>query len=159
VKNALRPLREELQAMQTLAGQLEVLESSWTERVEREVLEMEARVRDALQSRGWHVEGQWPKLYVERAVAVEFDERNHSFKVAERNVPGASPAEMVAVLEPLVNDLIPRNFSETRFMQSLADAYDELQDGKSSQILILKVYRQLVLRQQRPNFWKDARGE
>src|SRR5262249_4510991 len=66
---------------------------------------------------------------------------------------------VTTVLRPLINELVPRNFSEARFMQSLADAYDDMHDGKSSQIPILKVYRQLVLRQQKPNFWKDARGD
>ena len=122
---------------------------------------MEATLSDAkLRSRGWQVEGQWPKLYIERAIAVEFDQRNRSFKIANRTMPGASATEVAALLEPLIIELIPRNFSETRFMQSLADAYDELLDGKSSQIpSILKVYRQLVLRQQKPNFWKDARDD
>jgi hypothetical protein len=159
IKNALTPLRDDLRALHALGEQLELLESSWLERIERELLEMEAAVRDVLRSRGWHVEGQWPKLYVEQAIAVEFDERNRSFKVANRTVPGASATEVATFLEPLINELIPRNFSEPRFMQSLADAYDELLDGKSSQIPILKVYQQLVLRQQKPNFWKDARDD
>jgi hypothetical protein len=159
VKNALTPLRDDLHTLQALGEQLTLLESSWSERIERDVLEMEAAVRDALRSRGWHIEGQWPKLYVERAIAVEFDERNRSFKIGNRTMPGASAAEIATILEPLINELIPRNFSETRFMQSVADAYDELLEGKSSQIPILKVYRQLVLRQQKPNFWKDARDD
>jgi hypothetical protein len=159
LKAALAPLREELRALQPLGDQLNALEASWTERIEREVLEMEASVRDALGTRGWHVEGQWPKLYVERAIPLEFDDRNHSFKVSGKTLPGASAAEVVATLEPLVNELVPRTFSETRFMQTLADAYDELLDGKSSQLPILRVYRQLVIRQQKPNFWRDARTD
>jgi hypothetical protein len=159
LRSALGPLSDDLRALQALSAQLNQLESSWAERIEREVLEMEAAVRDALRARGWQVDGQWPKLYVERAVAVVFDERNRSFKIGDKTLPGASATEMVSVLGPLIDELIPRNFSETRFMHSLADAYDELHDGKSSQLPILKVYRQLVLRQQKPHFWKDARTD
>jgi len=159
LKHALGPLRDDLRALQALGDQLSLLESSWDERIEREVLEMEATVRDALGARGWQVEGQWPKLYVERAIAVEFDERNRSFKVGDKTIAAASAREIVSVLEPLIVDLIPRNFSESRFMQSLADAYDDLHDAKSSQVPVLKLYRKLVLRQQKPNFWKDARSD
>jgi hypothetical protein len=159
IKNALAPLRDELRGLASLAGQLDAVETSWSERIEREFLEMEAAVREALKSRGWRVEGQWPKLYVERGIAIEFDERNRSFKVSDRKIAGATVADIVAALEPLVYDLIPRNFSETRFIQSLADAYDECRESKSSQVPILEVYRQLVFRQQKPNFWRDARSD
>jgi hypothetical protein len=158
-KEALAALRNELQELKSLGDELDVLETKWSERAEREFLEMEAAVREALRSRGWQIEGQWPKLYVERAIAVEFDDRSRSFKVADRTIPKAAAADIIPALEPLVSDLIPRNFSEARFMQSLADAYDDLQDGKSSQIPLLKVYRQLVLRLQKPNFWRDARAD
>jgi hypothetical protein len=158
-KGALAPLRHELQQLKSLGDQLDALESSWSERIEREFLELAAVTREAFRGRGWHVEGHWPKLYVERAIAVEFDDRNRSFKVADRLIPKGTAADVAAVLEPLVRDLIPRNFSEARFIQLLADAYDELQEGKSTQMSIFKVYRQLVLRLQKPNFWKDARAE
>src|SRR5262245_46688521 len=68
LKTSLGPLRDDLRTLRALADQLSFLESSWDERIEREVLEMEATVRDALRARGWRVEGQWPKLYVERAI-------------------------------------------------------------------------------------------
>jgi hypothetical protein len=159
LKNVLGPLRDDLHALQSLSNQLNLLETSWDERIEREVLEMEATVRDALRARGWQAEGQWPKLYVERAIAAEFDERNRSFKVSDKPISAASATELVSVLAPMIDELIPRTFSEPRFMQALADAYDDLHDGKSSQLPILKVYRQLVLRQQKPNFWNNARSD
>jgi hypothetical protein len=159
VKSALTSLREELRGLASLAGQLDAVETSWSERIEREFLEMEAAVREALKSRGWRVEGHWPKLYVERGIAIEFDERGRSFKVSDRKIAGVTVADIVAALEPLVRELVPRNFSETRFIQSLADAYDGCRVGKSSQAPILDVYRQLVLRQQKPNFWRDARSD
>jgi hypothetical protein len=159
IKNAFARLRDELRGLATLAGQLDAVETSWSERIEREFLEMEAAVRDALKSRGWRVEGQWPKLYVERGIAIEFDERSRSFKVTDRKITGAAVVDIMAALDPLVGELVPRNFSETRFIQSLADAYDGCREGKSSQAPILEVYRQLVFRQQKPNFWRDARSD
>lgn len=41
-------------------------------------------------------------------------------------------------------------------MQSLADAYDDLQDGKSSQIPLLKVYRQLRARLSQANLMRPT---
>src|SRR5689334_10133736 len=77
-KEVLAPLRQELHKLKALGDQLDALEASWISRIEREFLELEAATREALRIRGWQVEGQWPKLYVERAIAVEFDDRNRS---------------------------------------------------------------------------------
>ncbi|WP_316395214.1 hypothetical protein [Bradyrhizobium sp. 33ap4] len=150
-------LRQELQALTSLAGELEAMETSWSNRVEREFLEIEASMRDALTSMGWHVDGQWPRFYVARGVAVEFDGQSRSFRVAGRKISDASISDVIRALEPLVADLIPSDFSEPKFIQLLADAYDDVA-AESSQVPILDVYRQFVLRQQKQTFWRDARS-
>jgi hypothetical protein len=158
LKKTLGSLREELRGLMSLNERLDSTESSWSDRMQREFLEIEASTREALTSRGWHVEGQWPRLYVARGIVLEFDELNRSFKVSDRKISSGTVADVIAVLEPLIADLIPRSFSEPKFIQSLADAYDDMASN-SSQVLILDVYRQVVLRQQKPTFWKDARSD
>jgi hypothetical protein len=158
LKKGLGSLRDALRELTSLNERLDSTESSWSERMEREFLEIEAATREAVASRGWHVEGEWPRLYVARGVVLEFDEQNRSFRISDRRINSGTIADVIAMLEPQIADLIPKSFSETKFIQSLADAYDDMA-AKSTQVPILDVYRQIVLRQQKPTFWRDARSD
>jgi hypothetical protein len=128
-------------------------------RTERDFLEIEARLREACDAKKWNLFGQWPKFYVERGIPVQFDEKSRRVTVSDQVVDGTSVEKILAALEPLVRDLIPRNFTGKKFVESLAEAYDDLRKSGASQLPILSVYKQLVLRQQRPRFWKDARAD
>jgi hypothetical protein len=92
IKSALAPLRDRLRELASLADELDALETSLSERIERDFLEIEASIRDALESRGWRVDGQWPKLYVERGIAIEFEQQDRSFKVSDRKIGDVTAA-------------------------------------------------------------------
>lgn len=63
-----------------------------------------------------------------------------------------------AELTQRVMSLIPRDFAPERFLEELFVAY---QDAKrtAAQVPVQDVYRQLVLRAQRSDFWKNAQKE
>ena len=44
----------------------------WRARAREEVLELDGRIRTVCTRDGWKVDGQWPVLYVERAIEVRF---------------------------------------------------------------------------------------
>src|SRR5690349_11144844 len=68
-----RILGQILQGLGELKGLGEVLQTTELQeatRAEQKFLELEADIRAACRDRGWSIEGAWPKLYIERGVAV-----------------------------------------------------------------------------------------
>src|SRR5207249_10994073 len=55
-------------------------------------------------------------------------------------------------------ELIPSSCTAPRFIESLADAYDDVGGRGAKQVPILDVYRSLVILSQTSRFWRDARG-
>lgn len=151
-------LRDKARSIAELSNRLGSLHADWTQRADQRFLELESDLRDACSSHGWHVDGQWPTLYVERALSIAIDDKKKSVSVAGRRVTQSRVASVIAALEPLVRELLPHTFSSERFINDVAGAYDEARSD-STQVPILAVYRKLIIRIQSPVFWKDARDE
>lgn len=127
------------------------------QRASVEYLELESRLRESFAQRGLSVDGQWPTLYVERAIEVKADDATRSLSVDGRDV-GSQPATIVATVASVAADLIPADFNPEMFLRQLAEAYDDLQ-RQSSQLPIWDVYRSFVVRHQGSKFWRDVKRE
>jgi hypothetical protein len=155
---AVHELREHLRTLHNLATDLENREKLYAEQADRQFLEFESAVREACGKRAWRVDGQWPTLYIERAVAVEVSEAKQSVLVAGKKIPSVTVEAVVAALEPLLLELLPQGFSPTAFMRDLAAIYDSTRHG-CVQLPVFDLYRGLVVNSQPARFWRDARAE
>ncbi len=156
VLRVLNAAREGVSRLNGLAATFDSFQLALKDAAERQLLELDSTIRSACQERGWRVDGQWPTLYVERAVAVEFNEQNRSVAVAGTLVEKCSADAISSALEPLVATLIPKGFSARAFVLQLAAAYEDSR-GTRTQVSVFDVYRSMVVRSQRPHFWRDAR--
>jgi hypothetical protein len=77
--------------------------------------------------------------------------------VGGTRVPVVSLERIIEALEPLIETLVPDNFVAEAFMNDVALAYDDAKGG-SHLAPIFDVYREFVLRTQKPRFWRDATG-
>lgn len=155
---AVHQVGEHLAQLELLGPRVRELEAILNERAERQFLEIESAVRRACTERGWRVDGQWPVMYVERAIAVEIDESKRSVLVAGQILNGASITEIGAALEPLVRGLIPKNFSAVDFMADLAVAYDSV-CRDSVQVKVHDLYKTLVIQAQGARFWRNVQAQ
>jgi hypothetical protein len=149
---------KQLSALYALSGRAEALGAFLSRRSENEFLELEADLRQACAAQGWKIDGQWPKLFIERAIGIEFDEKSRSTIVGGTTIDHISASRIVSTVKPMIQELIPKGFSALSFMTKLASAYDQAR-GKSAQAPILEVYRVFVLQQQKSRFWRDARQQ
>jgi hypothetical protein len=149
--------REGLKRVTGLADAIDSLRPGLTEAADRQFLELDSMLRSACQQRGWRLEGQWPTFYVERALEVQFSERDRTVAVAGKPLDTCSASAVSSALEPLVATLLPKGFSPRTFVLQLAAAYEEAR-GTRTQVLVFEVYRALVVRSQRPQFWRDAQS-
>lgn len=128
----------------------------WRSVASQEFLKIEADLRDACRTRGWQIDGQWPDLYVERAILVHVDEKARGASIGHAHLRSVTISAIVKALEVQVPTLIPRTFSPEGFITELLGAYDELSNGRGGQQKILDVYRVFVIRSQSTRFWHDA---
>lgn len=150
-----------------LAGRLEELTVSipkvrelsgvFRDQADRQLLEFEADFREACRVKGWRVDGQWPTLYLERAISVEVDQKKNCATIGEKRVSNPSVQKLLAELEIQAADLIPKAFSPSSFMKALAQAYDSLSGGAGAQVPIWELYRAFVIVSQSQRFWRDSR--
>jgi hypothetical protein len=117
--------------------------------------ELEADLRDALRTKGWQCDGQWPNFIVERALEVKIDESSRAAHVVGRKVPVASAKAIVEALTPEINGLLPKGFDSRNFLEQIALAYDATR-GPMPTVPIFDVYRGYVIAQQKPKFWRNA---
>jgi len=136
---------------------IDTLLADFTQRANTAFNALDADLRDALNAHGWHCDGQWPILYVQRAVCLQIDERARSAIVGSARIPFASVERIIEALQPLVEALVPHNFVAGDFMSELALAYDDAK-GESRLVPIFDLYREFVVRAQKPRFWRDATG-
>lgn len=156
--HAMQDLREHLTALERLSTNVAERERLYSDRADKQFLELESTLRESCTKRGWRVDGQWPTLYVERAVAVEVAEQKRAVAVAGKKLSAATAEAIIATLEPIVRDLVPKAFSARDFMRGLATAYDATRAG-SSQLPIFDLYRGFVVHSQGTRFWRDARTD
>src|SRR6185437_1086843 len=133
-------------------------ERSLKQQMDRDFLELEHTFREECSAREWAIDGQWPRLYVERAIPVAIDESRRVVSVAGKSAGPATVEVIIDQLQCMIPELIPRKFSAQVFMTSLMKAYDAVH-GESMQVPIRRLYKQLVLDQQRPGFWDNARTD
>lgn len=131
--------------------------TAWASVAERELSQLEAELRDRCATRGWRIEGQWPKLIVERGIDVFIDSKKQKIDVGPTRLKDLSAKTVMTALEKLVPGLLPRNFSTHRFLEELAVAHGTCTSVPSDQVEVLRVYRALVIDSQPERFWRDAR--
>lgn len=122
-------------------------------------LRLDSDLREACHSRGWGVDGQWPTLYVNRAVRVEVDEQRNVATVSDHRIRPASVTLIVEALEESIPRLLSRDQAPEEFMGLLAKAYDEAAGSRGGPAAIWDVYRAFVVNSQSARFWHDARAE
>ena len=120
------------------------------------LLELESAVRDLCRSEGWMVDGQWPTLYVARAIELKLDERRLAFRAGNVKLSSLDMDGLRAELAPRVAALLPRGFSPSEFVAQVAHACDAASSQEGAAVAILRVYRELVTNSQRTGFWRDA---
>jgi hypothetical protein len=122
------------------------------------ILELDADIRDICTRRKWKLDGQWPRLHIERAVDLTVDEKRRSIALSGTILPNFSSNVIEQALDKVVKELLPRQFDPRKFMGELARAYDHACGGKGGEAALLRVYRELVLASQPPKLWRDARA-
>lgn len=157
VLRGLDATRQGLSALTSLAEALDATRAGLAEAAERQFLELDATLRLACQERGWRLDGQWPTFYVERALEVQFSERERTVVVAGKRLDTCSVNAVSLALEPLVATLLPKGFSARTFLSQLAAAYHDCRGGRT-QVPVFEVYRWFIIRSQRQQFWRDARA-
>ncbi|MCK1580690.1 hypothetical protein IVB03_14130 [Bradyrhizobium sp. 168] len=155
-RSAWKVTQEHLEVIASLSHRIAEFDRELQERAEQEFFELERGLRDALGGLGFRIDGTWPKLFVERAVALEFMESNHSAILGGVRIADASVSKIVSQIKPIVQELFPKNFSSAAFLAKLKAAYD-LAKSTSDQVPIFDVYRSYVILSQKPRFWRDAR--
>ena len=131
----------------------------WRARAIEEVLELDGRIRTVCTREGWKVDGQWPVLYVERAIEVRFREDGQDLSIGGDRLATLASKQIRSELARRVKALVPPKFSPREFLKQLAMAYDKLSTARMTQVPILEIYRQFVLTTQAPRFWTDARRQ
>jgi hypothetical protein len=153
----LRGMAHAVESLSTMTSRIEQAIRYWEREEQRLYMNYETLFREAADKRGWKVDGQWPALFVDRGIAVEFDINKQSVSVGGVRVPSAGLPAILLMLEPLVHSLIPPRFVADEFLRALARAYDHACGG-TGQAAIYEVYRSLVVGSQPERFWRDARG-
>jgi hypothetical protein len=149
-------LSTDLRALSVIEGAVGMLDQLLSQGADREFLELEANLREQFAKLGWKLDGHWPKLFIERAIPLEFFEKDRTAFVGVSRIEHPSVSLIVSMVRPIIQSLIPKNFSASAFFTKLGEAYDKVRSG-SPQVPILDVYRCYVLSLQKPKFWQDAR--
>lgn len=155
---AISALRERLGTLARLAVDVAAREGAYSDKADKQILELESAIREACAKRDWRVDGQWPTLYIERAIAVEVSEAKRSVTVAGKKLSGATAEGVALALEPLVRELLPRGFAPKEFIRDLAAAYDSARKS-STQLPVFDLFKELVVRLQGSKFWRDAKAD
>lgn len=122
------------------------------------ILQLESQLRDLCTRRSWRVDGQWPKLYVERAIQVLVDETRRSISIRGRKLKTSGARAIERTLDKEIKELIPHGFDPQKFMGELSRAYDAACSGRGGATPVLRVYREMVLLTQSSSLWRDARA-
>lgn len=131
----------------------------WRPRAKEEVLQLDNRIRMLCATEGWVVDGQWPVLYIERAIEVRFDDRKTQLTIAGDRLGALNIGAIRRGLAARIAVLVPPKFSASDFLKQVAAAYDALSTDRVRPVPILEIYRHLVLATQSPGFRRDARRD
>src|SRR6266446_480057 len=130
-RTAWSKVSKHLQLLTASSNRVAAFDVVLSHKSDREFLELEMGLRETFAKQGWKVDGQWPKLFIERAIAVEFIEDSRSAVVGGTKIDHPSVSSIVAVLGPLIQNLVPKNFSAGSFFSKLGEAYDLARTGSS----------------------------
>lgn len=125
------------------------------ERMQRLWLELETRVREIGEKHGWCVVGSWPSYLVAYGIQIQFEEKAHTATLGSRKLVVFELSELESFIQEEVEDLIPRDFAPQRFLDLLYAAYQDARKN-SDQVPIFELYQALVIRAQRPGYWRNA---
>ncbi len=155
---AIENLVHGLAALSELAEPMHQLERETAAREEQVILELESRVKESFAQHGWRLDGVWPNLYVERAIPLNVDAVKKVSVIGTRRLPSIAVNDLVQAIQPMIKELIPKDFSPAKFLAELAAAYDSVASRGQLQAQIFDVYQALVIRGQGGRFWRDARS-
>ena len=141
-----------------LAQRSQDFKRQWLDASKSAVLRLEADLRTECSRRAWAVDGQWPTLYVQRAIRVEIDQAKGLASVGTKKLRSLSLSGILNSIEAEGSTLLPRGFRPEQFIETLVTAYDTLTVGRAQQVSIWDLYRQMVLAGQSSKFWRDARA-
>ena len=125
---------------------------------DREWSELDASIKELCNKHQWRLDGSWPSYMVAYGIQFQFDQTSKSVEVATTKYPGNDLPAIEQALAHQIARLVPTNFTPQDFLESLALAYDDARRS-SPQAPILDVYKALVVRSQRPGFWKNVKNE
>ncbi len=146
----------EISNLKNACGELAV---QLKERAAEAVMRLDADLRDECGRRGWRLDGQWPRYYVERVIRIDVDDASGRATVGESIVPTLVISTMSAAIESEIRDLLPKGFQAVQFLGSLAEAYDHLATAQLPAVPIWLVYREVLLAQQPKAFWRSGRSD
>jgi hypothetical protein len=125
---------------------------------DREWSELDARIKEVCAKHQWRIDGSWPSYIVAYGVQLEFDPNVKIVSVGANKYPGNDLPGIEAGLQGEIRNLFPSNFEPQEFLEALAGAYQEAKRG-TPQVPVLEVYKSLVVRSQRPGFWRNAKND
>jgi hypothetical protein len=156
VRDSLRRIADKSSDFAALSVEVEKLRADWDHEASVGFLQLEARLKEICERNRWRLDGQWPDFIVELGIDLRIDEARRVPVVDGR--PLASLDEVERELKAFVPQLLPKTFSPQTFRGNLLAAYDEIAGAEDSQVPLLSLYRQMVIRQQTTRFWRDAKA-
>jgi hypothetical protein len=130
------------------------LETEWESASTVAFLELESQIRGMCQRHNWRLDGQWPEFVIEFGVQVRIDDKKRLISVGDKNHVPLGTLEQI--LSDTIRTLVPKSFNAKSFMAQLVMSYDRLAAGKSGQVALLDLYKELVIQSQSARFWHDA---
>lgn len=155
-RDSVRKIADKSSQFVALAVELRKLGDDWDHEASLGFHQLEAKLKDMCTRNRWRVDGQWPDFIVELGIDLRIDEAKRMCVIDGRSL--ASIDEVERELKVIVSQLLPKNFSADVFRGHLLAAYDEIAYPDDSQVPLLSLYRQLVIRQQTTRFWRDAKS-
>ncbi|MGH8736736.1 MAG: hypothetical protein ACREVC_05180 [Burkholderiales bacterium] len=125
---------------------------------DREWSELDARIKEICSKHQWRIDGSWPSYMIAYGVQIEFDAKAKTVSISGSKYSGNDLPALEAVLDGEIKNLIPINFAPQEFLEALAAAYQDAKSG-SPQAPVLEIYKSLVVRSQRPGFWRNAKND
>src|SRR5260221_8690731 len=125
---------------------------------DREWSELDARVKEICSKHHWRIDGSWPSYIVAYGIQLEFDTKSKSVAIGGNQYSGNDLPAIEASLDEQTQNLLPSKFTAQEFLEALESAYEEAK-RTSPQVPLLDVYKSLVVRSQRPGFWRNAKHD
>jgi hypothetical protein len=153
----LRGRASSVKAAAGLKAPFEALIEFLDEAARDNVLRLEADLREALVARGWKVDGQWPRLYVERVVRLEMDQNARRATVGEESFSTLNVHGLVDAVARQLKTLLPDEFTTEEFIETLARCYDTVASSEDRAARIWDVYRSVLIANQPAALWRSGR--